>query len=367
MKVAIDGGPLTSGHSVRGVGAYTKELINALKKEGKRSKVNVKVVDFRSEDLSKYDLVHYPFFDLFAQSGYLKLHENTVVTIHDLIPLIYPKNYPSGTKGLLKHIRQKYLLKKVKNVIAVSETSKKDIMRFLNIDSKNIYVVYEAPKKIYKIIKDKKQLKKIRKKYNLPNKFVLYVGDINFNKNIITLIKACKLLKVTLIIVGKQALDIEEKGVMLDSLRGPRDWIRYLFNLPHPELAHFTELVSYFKNGKSIKRLGFISDEELCCVYNLASVYCQPSYYEGFGLPVLEAMSCGVPCVISKTQALVEISNDASLIAETNSYKDFADKIKILLEDKKLSFEYSSKGLKRAKEFSWNKTAEGTLEVYKKT
>jgi len=366
MKVAIDKGPLTSGHSVRGVGAYTKELSDALKREGKKSKISIDLVDFESSDLSKYALVHYPYFDLFAQSGYLKVYKNTLVTIHDLIPLIYPKNYPSGIKGKIKYLKQQSLLKKIKGVITVSETSKKDIMRFLGIDSKKIHVIYEAPKQVYKKIDDKKKLETIKEKYKLPNKFILYVGDINFNKNIITLIKACKTLKMPLVIVGKQAFDIEAKGMMLDALRGPRDWIRYLLNLPHPELAHFSELTSYFRNKGDIQRLGFISDEDLVGIYNLASVYCQPSLYEGFGLPVLEAMISGTPCVISKTQALVEVAGDAALIAKTEKYKDFSEKIDKLLSNKSLYEKYSKKGIHRAREFSWEKTAKETIKVYKR-
>src|SRR5438874_882402 len=91
-KIAIDSGPLSSGHSVRGVGTYTRELINALGKK-------VEAVNFRSADLSNYDLVHYPYFGIFSRTLPSKNVTKTVVTIHDLIPLLYPKHYPPGIRG----------------------------------------------------------------------------------------------------------------------------------------------------------------------------------------------------------------------------------------------------------------------------
>ena len=108
-KVAIDSGPLTSGHKVRGVGVYTRELIKALKKESKGLKIEA--VNFKKADLTKYDLVHYPYFNPFFVTLPQKKPTKIVVTIHDLIPLIYPKNYPPGIQGKLKFQIQKYLLK----------------------------------------------------------------------------------------------------------------------------------------------------------------------------------------------------------------------------------------------------------------
>lgn len=361
-KVAIDSGPLTSGHKVRGVGVYTRELLRALKKESKRAReLKIEAVDFEKSDLTKYDLVHYPYFNPFFITLPQNKSTKIVVTIHDLIPLVYPKNYPPGIQGKLRFQIQKYLLKNVGGVITVSETSKKDIVRFLSIPAEKIKVIYEAPRKIFKKLKDESGKLKVRKKYKLPDRFVLYVGDVNYNKNIMGLIEACKLANIDLVICGKQAKDIEELGLGLDVLRGPSDWVRFLFGIPHPELAHFKGALKEFRTNKKVIRPGFVPDDELVVIYNLASVYCQPSFYEGFGLPVLEAMASGTAVVCSKTQALVEIAGDAALFADPKNPKEMAKQINKVLSDPTA---LKLRGTKRAKEFSWVNTANKTIDYY---
>ncbi len=367
MRVAIDSGPLTSGHSVRGVGLYTRELIKALNEKSKNIKnLKIDAVDFRKEDLTRYDIVHYPYFSPFFITLPFNKPAKIVVTIHDLIPLIYPKHYPSGLKGTLRFFIQKYLVKKTNAIITVSETSKKDIVRFLGIPAEKVHVLYLAPKKVFRKLDEGGWKKDVGKRYDLPKRFALYVGDINYNKNIPNLIRACKIIGLPLVICGKQAFDIEEQGVDLRLLRGPRDWIRYLLNIPHPELAHYSELLTEFKGNKKILRLGFVSDKDLVAIFNLASVYVQPSFYEGFGLPVLEAMACGCPVVIAKANALVEIAGGAGLISDPRDPKDMAEKITEIIKNKRTEEVLIRKGFKRAKEFSWEKTAKETIKVYER-
>lgn len=356
-KIAIDSGPLTSGHKVRGIGAHTSELLRTLKIPG---------VDFSKADLSKFDVLHYTSFHPFFISLPWQKPRNTkiVLTIHDLIPLIYPKHYPGGIKGGIRLAINKFLIRKnVDAIITISETSKKDICRFLGVHPDKVHVVYLAPRKIFKklkigsVSKNGENLKlKIAKKYGLPDFFALYVGDVNYNKNIPTLIKACKLTKIPLVICGKQALEIETLGREdLTMLKGPKDWIRYLFGKPHPELAHFQDLLKEFNHGKSVIRLGFVPDEDLVAIYNLASVYVQPSFYEGFSLPILEALACGTPVVASKIQVHVEIAGRAVTFADPNDPKDFVRAI-----------ETPVRGRKLPRKYSWEKTAKETLEVYAK-
>ena len=269
MKVGIHLGGLGGGHEVRGIGVHTKELFKRLKVE-----------EYNPE--KKYDLVHYTVFKPFTFSlPFRKPAKKVVLTIHDLIPHIYPKHYPGGIKGNLIFLIQKCLIKRnVDAIITISETSKKDICRFL--------VVAE--------------------KYRLPKTFALYVGDVNYNKNIPGLIEMCKHSNIPLVIVGKQAKEIRD---------GDRD-------LSHPELKHL-EKVDW---GKTIT-LGFIDDDDLAAIYNLADVYIQPSFYEGFSLPPLEAKTCGTWVIATRIQAHVEI-------------------------------------LESGREYSWEKTARETLGVYEK-
>jgi glycosyltransferase involved in cell wall biosynthesis len=370
MNVAIDSGPLESGHKVRGVGFYTQELIEAVKKQRiGLEKFNIDQFNFSTHQKSlfsdRYDIVHCSFFHPFFITIPRKVKAKLVITVHDLIHLIYPKNYPPGFRGRIKFTIQKQLLKKVDAIITVSETSKKDIVRFLKVDPNKIHVIHEASRPHYKVIKNRKILNKVRKQYELPKKFVLYVGDINYNKNIPSLVKACRNIETPLVLVGKQALDIKDQTQDLMSLKGPKDWIRFLFNKPHPELSHYKK-VNEEVAGSNVLCLGFVPDDDLVSIYNLASVYCQPSFYEGFGLPVLEAMVCGTPVVISKTNALVEISQGSALVADPYSPKDFSGNIKMVVKDKKLSNELVEKGFKVASSYSWKMTAEKTLEVYRK-
>ena len=165
--------------------------------------------------------------------------------------------------------------------------------------------------------------------------------------------------------VGKQIKDIETQDLDLKDLRGPRDWYRFLFNIPHPETMHYKDLAHFLKGNRKVIRTGFVSDEDLVAIYNLATAYCQPSFYEGFGLPVIEAMVCGTPVIISKTQALVEVANNAALTTDPQSPKDIASKIEKLIKNNKLRNEYSQKGLDRVKMFSWKKTAKETISFYK--
>lgn len=358
MKVAIDTGPLTSGHSVRGIGRYTKELLSALKTKG---------VDVSRADLSEYDVVHFTSFKPFEISLPFKKPKNTkfVLTMYDLVPLIYPDRYPAGIRGKIKFLINKYLIKRnVDLIITISETSKKDICKFLGIEPKKIKVIYLAPGSVFKKLKIKNLELKIAKQYALPDRFALYVGDVNYNKNIPTLVKACAKLKLPLVICGKQAADVEVLSMDIANLKGPRDWLRYLFGKPHPEIAHYRELSSDFKRNKNIIRLGYVPDSDLVAIYNLASVYVQPSFYEGFGLPVLEAIACQTPVVASKTQALVEIAQAAAVFFDPKDNKDLAKKIKKILEDKTLRSQLRSAGLKVVKNYSWKKTADETLRSY---
>ncbi|OGM19037.1 hypothetical protein A2686_04565 [Candidatus Woesebacteria bacterium RIFCSPHIGHO2_01_FULL_38_10] len=365
MRVAIDSGPLQSGHAVRGVGTYTKELIEILKKESKRDrKLKIHSLDFGSENLLKYDILHYPYFNPFFVTLPWRKRPKIVVTIHDLTPLIFPKHYPPGIKGRMRFLINKFLLRWVDAIITDSETSKKDIVRFLGIEENLVQVIYLAPKSIFKKINDRKLLSSIRKKYRLPNKFVLYVGDINYNKNVSALISACKIAKTPLIICGKQALGIETKGIEISSLQGPKDWIRFILGRSHPELTHYKKLLKEFTDNPYITRLGYVSDSDLVLIYNLATLYCQPSFYEGFGLPVLEAMASGCPVIISKTNALMEIAGGAGLNFDPDDPNDIVEKIQEVTTNAGLRVQLIRRGKERAKEFSWKKTAEETMKVY---
>ena len=187
MKVALEISPLTSPHNVRGIGSYTKTLFEALKKEK-----NVEVIPFKHlGKIPEADLIHYPYFDLFFHTMPIFGKSRTVVTIHDVIPLVFPAFFPAGKRAYINLFLQKIALKKANAVIADSKTSKADIADKLTFPNDKIHVVYLAQSSIFRPQNPKIA---IRKKYKLPDKFILYVGDVNWNKNILGLLQAVKLV-----------------------------------------------------------------------------------------------------------------------------------------------------------------------------
>lgn len=336
MKVAFLSGVNSGLDNTRGIGVHTNTLILELKK--------LKNKDFEIvENADNANITHITKFNPFFLSvPFSKPSKKVVLTIHDLIPLIYPEHYPPGIKGWINFLINKYLIwKNVDSVITISETSKKDICRFLKVDPKIVHVIYLAPRRIFKKITSTSILYSIEVKYKLPKKFALYVGDVNYNKNIPVLIKACKMGGIPLVIAGKQAKEVEN------------------MDLDHAELRHLKDT-----NWTKIVKLGFVPDDDLVKIYNLATVYVQPSLYEGFGLPIIEAFAAGCPVVASKTQALVEIGEGACLFADPNDPLDMAQKILQIINDKSFRNQLIETGKVLVKNFTWEKTAIETLEIY---
>lgn len=337
MNVYFSSGGNSHLDSKRGIGANTSELVAELSKSKK-----IRIVD----DIKLADVAHFtkfrPFFiDLpFFKPKNVKF----ILTIHDLIMLVYPDHYPSGIRGGIKFWINKFLIKKnVDRIITISETSKKDICRFLDVDPKIVDVVYIAPKKIIEKLKSGSWANEIKKRFNLPDKFILFDHGVNYNKNVPTLIKACRTAKITLAVVGKETENIDK------------------LDLDHPELTHLSGV-----DFSSVIKLGYVSDEDLNKIFNLAYIYVQPSYYEGFGMPPLEAMTVGCPVIASKTQALVEVCGDACLYFDPNSVDELVEKIKLFSINENKRNEYIKKGYDQVKKYSWKKTAEETLDVYAK-
>lgn len=345
MKVAIDISPLKSAHRFRGIGAYTKHLVEALQ--------SIKLKDFevvlieKDEIPQDCNLIHYPYFDLFFVSLPLMRKKKTIVTIHDTTPLVFPEHYPPGIKGRVRFEAQKMALRTVDGVITDSKNSKKDIVKYLGYPKEKIYVVYLAAADIFKPITNRRLLVTVKKKYHLPNRFVLYVGDVNYNKNILGLVKACKSIKIPVVIVGKQA-------------------VQKNFDKTNIENQPLVQLIKLYGRDKDVIRLGFVPNGDLVVIYNLAMAYCQPSFYEGFGLPVLESMACGTPVVTSKKASLPEIADKAAVFVDPYDINDIANGLTVATEDKDLREDLIKKGLKQAKKFSWKKVANETYKVYQK-
>lgn len=346
MTIAINTEPLMTGYRTQGTGIYTQQLVKALKEYFKENTYR----EFsRKQKLvgDNLDVIHYPYFNPFFLTLPLYKRYPTVVTVHDLIPLVFPKHFPVGFKGRLKWEIQKWSLQNASAIIADSESSKNDIIKFTGINKERIHVIYLAARKEFKKTNRKsKKVEEMRKKYNLPGEFVLYVGDIIWSKNIPTLIKAIKKVKIPLVMVGKQTT--------------AKDFDRY--NLWNKDLVLFAKLV---EGDKNILRLGFIPNEDLVAIFNLATVFVMPSIYEGFGLPILEAMSCGCPVVTTREGSLSEVAGEGAYYVDPYDINSIADGIVAVYFNKSIQNKLSEEGLEQIKKFSWRKTAEKTLDIYK--
>lgn len=366
IKIAYVSGASKKIDSVRGIGANNSELFVALNNQ--KSK-NIEIIDEESTNIRNYDVVHFTVFRPFFVSLPLFKPRNQkwILTIHDLIPLIYPKYYQSGLRGFIKYQINKLLIwLYVDKIITISQTSKKDICRFLKVDPEKVDVTYISAKKAITKLNREGWKKEIIKKFNLPNKFIIFDHGVNYNKNLTTLVRASIKANIPVVAIGKEVENLGKFNLgNTANLKGPQDKIRNLLGIEHPQLQHLEELEEALSESKTLK-LGYVSDEDLNKLFNLATVCVQPSYYEGFGMPVIEAMKVGTPVIASRTQTLVEVAGDACLYFDPNSSDDLADKITLMLKDKKLREEYISRGYKQAKRYSWENCANETIKIYQK-
>jgi glycosyltransferase involved in cell wall biosynthesis len=342
INVLIDTSPLGNAHAHRGIGTYTKLLVEHLEKY---RLVEVLRSQSKKKDDPKPNIVHYPYFDLFFST--LPLNHpapKQVVTIHDVIPLNFPDHYPAGVKGGLRFVKQQLALKKIDAVITDSEASKTDIEKHLGIEADKIHVVYLAANPKLQAAAPKK-VKAVKEKYSLPEKYVLYVGDINYNKNIPQLIKAVKYLPkdVHLVAVGKNFVpqEIEEW-----------QWIE--------------AQIAMSDVSSRIKFLSNVADtQELAALYTGAECYVQPSLYEGFGLPVIEAMQCKTPVVVTNNSSLTEIASPDTVLVETDA-ENIAKGVTQILEMTKVKRqEIIKNNFQWSQKFSWDKVAKDTAKVYR--
>lgn len=342
MKIGIDANPFISADKFRGVGSYTETLISGLKLYDLEN--IYRVIRWSEGKERDFDAFIFPYFSPFNISLPFLKTTKVIVTVHDLIPLVFSENFPIGLKGRFSWFVQKNLLKGVNGIITDSFVSKKDIQDICSIRKSKIFVVYPAINEIFKKNRDFRAQKRIRQKYQLPDDFILYVGDSNWNKNVPSLIKASKVLKLPLVLVGEV---FKKRNV----------------DLNHPWNKSLKEVKSLIAGDNRVLTLGFIPSDDLVNIYNLALLYVQPSYYEGFGLPVVEAMASGCPVISSSKGSLPEIGGDASLYFDP--YKDeLPGVIKKLSRNKVLREKLISKGSLQANKFSSKNMVQDLKHVF---
>lgn len=269
------------------------------------------------------------------------IQTRTIVTIHDLAYFMPSLNaYPAiDTHYMTRMIRSS--CKRADAVTAVSAHTKKDLISLLNIDPEKISIIREAVDlEKYRIIDNERRLEKIREKYGLTKKIILFTGSISPRKNLARLIEAFQMISHRL------PHDLV--------ITGDKGW------------KNAKELLLIRQNPR-IQKIGFVPESEIACLYNLADMYIYPSLYEGFGLPVLEAQACGVPVIASNATSIPEVGRDSVCYVDPTSVYGMADAILKVASDKKYRDFLIQKGFNNVREFSWDKGAQALLKVCAET
>lgn len=276
--------------------------------------------------------------DVFHTSDWFEPPSNCpkVTTIHDLVVYKYPQTLPCRT--ILNHRRKlEWVKKESALIITDSQSTKQDIIDILKIPERKIKVIYPGCALRYNV-NQKQATSNIREMYKIKEDYILSVGTREPRKNLQRLIQAFVLLKnelpnLSLVIVGKYG------------------WGKDIDNFKFKSSSWQT----------NIKLLGYVPKEELFSLYSGAECFVYPSLYEGFGLPILEAMASGCPVVTSNVSSMPEVAGKAAVLVNPESIEDISSGIKRALNERE---ELIKKGKQRAKNFSWEKTAEETLSVY---
>ena len=342
MRVVIDTSPLRTAFKHRGISAYTRNLVEALKEVD----TNNEYVLTSQPNYVEADIIHYPYFDFFFSTLPYFKPLPTVVTIHDVIPLIYPEHFRPGIRGKLRFIKQKRSLGSVRAIITDSEQSRQDVITYLNQEEHKVHRVYLAAHDSFRKAKPA-AVEQVLNKYQLKNPYLLYVGDINYNKNVLGLLKA---------FAAQNALF----DLVLVS--------RALNNSTIPEAKAIYELINHLQINDRVNILTTVPldpRDDIQGLYSGANWYIQPSFYEGFGLPVLEAMACRAPVISSIGGSLEELTNGAAITFDPKipgSMKSALGKALSLSSQERQS--YIDKGIQLVSNYSWEKAAKDTIKVY---
>lgn len=262
-----------------------------------------------------------------------------VAFVHDLTPLLFPQ-YHSKTNVFLQKIRFSKL-GEADAILTNSEATKKDIVEKLRLKPDSIHVTPLGAGEHFRPLSEA-EIRPVLEKFSLRKPYLLFVGTLEPRKNLVTLVQAFNRLK-------------SEQGIPhLLVLAGRRGW---LYDSLLAEIAR-----SPYRSD--IRLTGYTADEEVPALLSGAELFVYPSYYEGFGLPVLEAMKCGIPVVTSPISSLPEVGGDACLYADPNSVDELAGRILAVLNDSGLRQRLSLLGIERSKRFTWERCAQETLAVY---
>ena len=284
------------------------------------------------------DVYHAPHYVL-----PLAITARSVVTIHDCIHLMFPQYLSNRAGYLYARAAMWSAVRRSDRILTVSEASKRDILHFFNVRPEKIVVVPNAIDELFWAEPLDEQVARVRERYQLDHRFVLYVGNIKPHKNLVRLIEAFAALRegsghddVKLLIIGDEI----------------------------SKLPALRRAVHQHKLHKHVRFLGYQSNDTLAILYRLAAVFAFPSLYEGFGLPPLEAMASGTPVVTSNISSLPEVTGGAAELVDPYDVESICEGLRRVLDDPEHAAQMRRKGLARAREFSWERSVARTHEVY---
>jgi len=266
----------------------------------------------------------------------------SVVTIHDCIHLMFPQYLPNRLAYSYARTSIRLAARRATRILTVSESSKRDILRFVDTEPDKIDVIYNAYDDRFAIDPREEDVVRVRERFQLESEFVLYAGNVKPHKNLERLIEAFHLVR-------KRGLD-HLKLVMIGD-----------------EISKYTALrraVHHYQLHKYVRFLGYLPEVTLAVMYRLAGVFVFPSLYEGFGLPPLEAMASGTPVVTSNVSSLPEVAGDAAVLVDPYDPRAIADGIYRVLTDEQLRRDLRRKGVAQAGMFSWEQSVRRVRAIY---
>lgn len=285
----------------------------------------------------RLDLLHSPdFIPPFRRNC------KSVITVHDLAFLLYPHFLTKEAARYYGQIDQ--AVRRTDHIIAVSESTRQDTIKLLGVPERKITVIHEAASPIYRPIAPDEARRHVSKAHGLDRDYILFVSTIEPRKNLPGLLQAYRKL-----------LDGYKCSQEL-VLAGSRGWLS----------EEVYETVEALNLSDHVRFLGRVPSQQLLYLYNAARVLVHPSFYEGFGLPPLEAMTCGTPTIVSNVSALPEVVGDAAILIDPHDIDGLTVAMWHVLTDENLRASLSTKGLKRAQIFSWKHAAQETLNVYRR-
>ena len=266
-----------------------------------------------------------------------------VVTVHDVIPLILPETFTPRHR-LVVRLALARVRRKADLVVVPSHAVKRDVVRRVGLPEDRVVVTHEGCEPRFRPVRSAAARRDVAARYGLPPRYVLAVGTLEPRKNLTTLLEAFARLR----------RDGEVDADLRLVLAGARGW------LDEPIFATVRSLGL----EDAVRFTGFVDDADLPAVYSGAALFVFPSLHEGFGLPLLEAMACGVPVVTSNISSMPEVAGDAAVLVDPRDTDGLAAAIARLLRDEALRDRLREAGIARARQFSWEATARRTLDAY---